>query len=205
MKTKSLSQREKKLLYILLCLVIIVVGWYFLINPTLESSKTLKSEYDTMSTQFQIDKEVIKAYGDLDTANEKIVSDIEVHKSNFYDYIHPEDVDKTLTTLVQKHGLVPVSLILEDAIGQTLSEYGKDKETTETTETPETTEDEEALIKVMNVKQTVSTVKLSTNTVAYIETIRQTPGIHITSLAYSSGDKEGAIISLEYKIYMLEK
>ena len=205
MKTNSLSKREKTLLFILLCLLVIVVGWYFLISPALDKNKTLQKDYEAVNTQFQIDKELVKTYGDLDAANEKAASDVSTYKAIFYDYVTTEDIDKLLTGLVQKYALVPVTLTLEEAVGQEISPYSQDKKEDETNqETKETKEDENAIIKVMSVKQSISTAKLSGNTADYIEAIRQLPGIHITSLSYSSSD-QNTVISLEYKIYMLEK
>lgn len=205
MHTITLSKREKVLLYILLCLALFVVGWYLLVEPMMKSNKALNAEYLTLQTQYDTNKRTMDAYGDLDAANEQVNSDITVNKGNFHESVTTEQVDKLFTTLVQKHGLVPVSLSLEEAKGEKLTAYTKEQEKTETTTeaTTETKEDTEAIVKVMVVKQVFSTNKLATNTSDYIEAIKKMAGVHVTSLSYSS-EQGGTNITMEYKIYMLK-
>lgn len=202
MNNITLSKREKVLLYILLCLALFIVGWYFLVNPMMKSNKTLNTEYSTLQTKYDSNKQTMDAYGDLDAANEQVNSELTVNKANFHDSVTTEQVDKLFTTLVQKHGLVPISLTLEEATAQKLAAYTKEKEKTETT-TEETTEDADAIVKVMNVKQVFSTNKLSTNTSDYIEAIKNMAGVHVTNLSYTS-EQASTNITMEYKIYMLK-
>lgn len=200
--TMVLSKREKILLYILLCLLIFVIGWYFFVNPIMKSNLVLKTEYLTLESQYNVNKETMSTYGDLDVANQQVNNDLDANRANFHELVTTEQVDKIFTTLVQKHGLIPVSLSLQEATSQNLIAYTKEE--TKTPKDSQSIEDKNAIVEVMAVKQVVAVTKLSTNLADYIEVIKQMPGVHITSLSYTSG-KENTNITMEYEIYMLNK
>lgn len=204
MKAISLSKREKILLYILGCLLIFVVGWYFLFMPALSNNTTLKEKYDTLKTGYQRDVETSALYDDIEQSIKDGLKDLEFYKEEFYPMTTTDEIDKLLTSLVQKHGLVPISLSLQEAKSQKITGYLEKVEKTEETNEEDTEKQEETVVKVMEVTQVVSTNAIKSNLSDYIESIRNMSGVSLTGVS-SVEDQKDIKITLTYSFYMIHK
>lgn len=200
MKAISLSKREKILLYILGCLLIFVVGWYLLLMPALANKNKLEETYASLQTGYQRDVQTAALYDNIDQNIKDGLASLEFYKEQFYPMTTTDEIDKLLTTLVQKHGLVPISLGLEEAQSQNITKYLE--ETNDTKE--EITESKDTMVKVMPVSQVVSTTAIKSNLSDYIEAIRNMPGVSLTSVTCVQ-DQKDIKVTFKYLFYMIDK
>lgn len=209
MKAINLSKREKVLLYILVCLLLFVIGWYLLFLPASKTNTTLKNKYAQMNSEYQQVKGTMELYGNIDTGLQNAKETLALLQAQYYPYTVTEDIDKLLTTAVQKHGLVPVSLTLEEATGKEITAFLQEVEKVDETMSKEekaTKEKEiqEQSVKVMNVTQVVSTSGFKSNISGYVEAIHQIEGVKLSGISYVV-EQEMAKVTFKYTFYMIKK
>lgn len=110
------TERDKKLLRLVVCLAIIVIFGMYLIRPAMENHETLQNEYDAAEQKQQeyqtqiaalatIDDIIAQNEAALDTASEKYYkSDLETRQ-----------MDDIITGIALENGLFPQSLTLTEA------------------------------------------------------------------------------------------
>ena len=59
---ESLTKREKVLIYILICFLIAVAGWFFLLNPALEKNNLVHADYEQSQENLASLKQQLKNY-----------------------------------------------------------------------------------------------------------------------------------------------
>lgn len=107
---QTLTKREKVLLYILLC-IIIVVGGFLLFNYASDGKHTdLQAKKDTAEMELISTKASIPRYDDLDKEIKEASKELKAIKAKFYDNLKKEDVDKIITKLAIDHYLEPIKL-----------------------------------------------------------------------------------------------
>lgn len=116
----QLSSREKKLLYFLVCFLIVVGSWVFLIAPLLDKHNELNIEYQNILmensnkqielTRYQTAPELLKTKKE---SLQKIIKD-------YHPILKNEEIDKLLTTLLLNNYLEPISLSMSELQNVTL-------------------------------------------------------------------------------------
>lgn len=128
----QLSSREKKLLYFLICFLIVVGSWLFLITPLLDKHSELNIEYQNILmensnkqvelTRYQTAPELLKTKKE---SLQKIIED-------YHPILKDEEIDKLLTTLLLNNHLEPISLSMSELQNVTLSSNNNQTNTEET-------------------------------------------------------------------------
>ncbi|MCC7571039.1 hypothetical protein KO465_06910 [Candidatus Micrarchaeota archaeon] len=125
---EKLTKREKVLIYIMICVLILALGVFFVIKPAVswkssvdskyEKTKLQKMEMETTISQKQTAKSEIKEY-------EKKIKKMQ---SKFLEPMTNDEIDIKITGLIEKSGMTPQSL----QIGASDSGVGAFGETDET-------------------------------------------------------------------------
>ncbi|WP_270526072.1 type II secretion system protein GspM [Longibaculum muris] len=59
---ESLTKREKILIYVLVCFLLVVAGWFLLITPALEKNTLLNAQNVNLQSQILTLKKTLKDY-----------------------------------------------------------------------------------------------------------------------------------------------
>lgn len=139
------TERDKKLLRLVVCLAIIVIFGMYLIRPAMENHETLQNEYDAAEQKQQeyqtqiaalatIDDIIAQNEAALDTASEKYYkSDLETRQ-----------MDDIITGIALENGLFPQSLTLTEAAPGAVSAYLAEQEAAQTDGSADTSSDAES-------------------------------------------------------------
>lgn len=206
---KTLTHREKKLLYILLLLLICVGGWMLLIQPSLTKQRFLKSEYDTLKGTYQTLESSQMDYSTLDedmvnAANKYAELSERFYKTTF----KSEDVDDLYTKKTVNYALLPLDLSIKYSVTDPIKPFGeKEEEEAETeTETEELTVEEMLASKVMPCYEVTQRVRgLPGNVYSYIEDMNSDKGMQLmTMVATPSTTVEGQYeFTLTFILYLI--
>ena len=192
---EHLTQREKKLLYTLICFFIVVGGWFLLIIPSLDKSSELNQTYQNalaLNTSKQSDlSKYLLAPDELKIKKNSLKTIIDKYNSQ----LSNEKIDKLLTTAFLTNGLKPVSLAISDVKPASVK-------TATTDQTPTDEETSEYVTQAtVNVSVSGSLVQI-TNT---IDTLNKMKGIEISKFTYttsSSTQGSGTSATLTIVVYM---
>lgn len=173
---EQLSNREKTLLYILICFLIVVAGWFLLITPSLDKKSSLEQEYQNIlaeNTKKQTELSQYLAAPDELKAKKESLEEI-IKKYN--PQLTNEKIDKLLTTAFLTNGLKPISLAISDVKAASV------------TSTKDDTKKEDEATASAYVTQATANVSVSgtlaqiTNT---IDTLNKMSGVEISSFTYT--------------------
>ena len=67
---KELTKREKTLIYILICFLLVVAGWFLLLQPALEKNTLVHSQYLEQQQKLSSLQKQLKDYENLYQSNE---------------------------------------------------------------------------------------------------------------------------------------
>ena len=106
----TLSQREKKLIYVLICFMIVIIGWFFVIQPCLKNYSTAVSENATYQSQLSQVSSTLTLYQEAPgTLKIKQESYDEIVKK-YSAVLKNEKIDKMITHQILVNSLTPESL-----------------------------------------------------------------------------------------------
>lgn len=210
---KTLTKREKVLLYLLLCIVILV-GGVMLCVPALNAHTDLKIKNDSLNTQLASLKASIVEYKDLDKKIEEANKEYQAQVDKFYAEkdMKVEDVDNLITSMTLVHNLTPLSLQISDVTTEEIINYNDylqqqaaDAENKDSTEKQEVTAEEKgesaATLKVYNVSLTVKGT--IANLQSMVNDANETKSLKVSSVTYSEQTEDSKEMSVTFKIYML--
>lgn len=198
----QLSSREKKLLYVLTCFLIVVGGWFFVVVPGLDSYSALNAEYDnvvyqkpTLESQLE---DYLAAPALLKTKKdsyEDIINKYNKKMSN-------EKIDKMITTALLSHGLRPKSLGITGVQSVTSTNATE----TATTDNKSTTTSDKAVVSNL-LQATVSvsvegTMQQMSSLTGYLNNLK---GVQISSLSFTNDVLGKSTIQLSIVVYMIDK
>lgn len=206
---KTLTHREKTLLYILLLLLICVGGWMFLIQPSLTRQRILKNEYDTLKGTYQTLESSQMDYSTLDEDMKNAANKYAELSERFYKTtFNSEDVDDLYTKKTVNYALLPLDLSIKFSVTDTIKPFGETKEedTKTETKTEDQTIEEMFASKVMPCYEVTQRVRgLPENVYAYIEDMNTDKGMQLATLvaAPSTTVKGQYEFTLTFILYLI--
>ena len=186
----QLSLREKRLLYILVCFLIVVAGWFFVIIPSIDNYQSVCKDYqEAVEKKSSLDTE-LQTYLDAPglLASQKESYQIIIDKYN--PLLTNEKIDKLLTTAFLSYGLNPISMEISNVSDSTASDS-----------TDETTELSSNIIQAAVDVSVKGTFKQITDVVAYLSNMK---GIEISTFNYG-GDSSSSQTTMSIIVYMIKK
>lgn len=218
---KTLSHREKVLLYILLLVGIFVLGWFVLVQPALTKQRALKNEQATITTTIESLKANKKDYSTLEQDSKNAADQYNGLVTRYYNTtFKTEDIDALFTQLTVDHGLTPLQLDISLTTSAPITTYGEELEEAVTSGTTENTiktssntiTREEGIALINEKKMICYTVTqrvrgISNNIYSYIDKINEDSGIRVNSMmATASTTKPGQYeATLTFNVYVMFK
>ncbi|MDD3049146.1 MAG: hypothetical protein PHQ89_04125 [Bacilli bacterium] len=202
----KLSKREKTLMYILLLLIIVLVGWFLLLEPSL-------SEYTEKQSQLSENKIKLNGlkstYADYEDAPTKALDESAkyiTNKEKFYKAMTNEDIDKLLTRMALLHSLKPVNLnIGEISAADEIVSYDDSLDKEETTKTESTTGTEKTIL-VNKVEVSMSLAGEINNAFALADEIKDNSALRLKSYSYIKGETTlKSSMILVFDVYMINE
>ena len=174
----QLSSREKKLLYFLVCFLLIIGGWYFIISPALDKHTALNNEYQSLLMQNSSKQIELQRY--LSAPEELKEKQDSLNKiiKKYNPILKDEKIDKLITTLILNNGLDPISLTIGD-----IQDVQLQQDNTNETNNTENEAEQSAYVKQISVNITVlGTLTQMTKT---IDDLHDMEGVQVSSFQYS--------------------
>lgn len=201
----SLTKREKMLLYILLCLVIVVAGWFFLVEPALSNNTKSKGQLLKVQTDLQSVKAKYQEYSDAPLNADREIKDYQSKTEGLYANMSNEDIDKLLTGIVLRNGLIPQSFVIEKASNEKIAEYNPDaKEEEEKQDTESGTGDSV----ITSTKVSVGVKGSIENIKNLVDEIKGNISLSLQDFNYTQDSVallEGETIVLNFIVYTINK
>ena len=175
----KLSSREKILIYILINLIIVSLGWLLLIEPQLNRKQTLNTTKETY--QLQLDELLNTNVVSTKNINQ-LREELNELNNSFYSILTKEDIDQLITDLSLNHKLSPSDLVMSDIQEVSLNE------------------DDTAKIQTCVAQQVCSGSE--SQLLKLLDDVKAMDGIDVTGLSYGTSKDT---YSITYTIYMVEK
>lgn len=204
---QTLTKREKVLLYALLCVIIIVGGFFYMVMPAMEKHGDLQAEKDSAEMELISAKASIPNYGDLNKEIKEASKELKTIKKKFFETLKKEDVDKTITKLALEHSLVPTSLTITDAADEEIMNYKENLKALEKKEEQGTKEDTDKkdkknTLKVYNISLSVDGSIL--NLQSMINDANKMKSLKVASVNYTTTTKDDTnTMTVTFKLFML--
>ncbi len=112
MAMRSLTKREKVLIFFVLCLLLIVGGLYLIVLPNLETYSTLSDQVATAEIQQQQMTAAIESMPDLTAARDSAAANLAALKGQYPQHLPNEGLDSLLTRLCLEYNLSPHTLLI---------------------------------------------------------------------------------------------
>lgn len=198
---KKLSSREKILLYILVILIILCIGWLLLLQPQLNQNTNLKSEKETYELQLsELQKNSNTTTQNVDLV--KLNQQVKEISDQLYNKMTKEDIDKLITELATTHRIVPKTLSMSEITETDLSNTENSSDSTSTSDDSSTKSKDSACVYLCTVQQTCTGTQ--TQLEKLLDDVKAMNGLYITSISYENGTGN-LDLSITYAIYMIEK
>lgn len=192
----KLTKREKVLLYLLLCIVIVVGSVYLLILPASERYSALQDEVDTLEMQ---QKQVDNKKGQLSALLER-VEDLQVKCDALYENAFditaaPEELDGYISIVTSYLGVTPDNLIIGTTEYKEPQKFGLLPEEDEA-QGAENDEEEGLPVAVMQISGSCGLENFQ----AMLDGFSHDPSAHLTGASYNSNTdgSNSFLISLEF-------
>lgn len=192
----KLSKRERILLYVLGCFVLLTIGLFFMLLPSMDAKDQAELEYMSAKNRLTQLQNTIAQYGDLDAAITDTNNQISEVRSKFYTPMPNEDVDSLLKTKMLLRNMTPLTLTISDPQEVVLNAFGQ----TVTEGTNESTQTNTIPVKLINV--TMSFTGSLTNLASLIDDINAMEATQVGSLSYNVTNVDEPI-SISFKLYVL--
>lgn len=200
----TLTKREKLLLYVLLCIILVVGGWYLLLEPSLKENQNSSSKLMDKETELVGVKSKYQQYSDAPLLAEKQKKEYEKQTEGIYSMLSNEDIDKILTELVLKNGLIPQNLTMEDVSSGEITAYSADS-TSEDESSSDTSTEGNSIVK--SVKVSLSVTGSLDGIKKVTDEISTNKGLKLQNFNYTLGTQENTeqTIVMNFVVYMMEK
>lgn len=111
----KLSKREKTMLYVLLCFLILTAGLMGFIFPTLTAQSELEEEYNQVQTQYALAAGTSKEAETLIQRSKELDARIHIALEDFFPVMQAEEIDRNATRILLKNGVTPLSFSMTQA------------------------------------------------------------------------------------------
>ncbi len=139
------TERDKKLLRLVVCLVIIVIFGMYLIRPAIKNHETLQNEYDAAEQKQQEYQTQIAALATIDDIIAQNEAALNTASEKYYKGdLETRQMDDIITGIALKNGLFPQSLTLTEAVPGAVSAYLAEQEAAQTDSSADTSSDTES-------------------------------------------------------------
>ena len=189
----TITDRDKKLLFILLLILVFFLGYQFVITPSIDKYKETNKKNDSLVQQQENMKTQI---ANIDTYKSQLSTVKQNYKetsSKVFGDIREPGVDQAITKLIADSGLSPSSFNIMEINNVTIKPYNieiKDG-------AGGVVADTKSLVKVANID--IQATGTEANVLNAITSFDSTPGIHIQKMDVILGNESSsfkAIVSL---------
>ena len=202
----QLSNREKKLLYFLVCFLIVVGGWFLVISPALDKNSKLNVEYQSVLIQNTTKQTELSQY--LNAQDELKIKEDNLNQliEKYNPILSNEKIDKLLTSTFLSQGLTPISMTISDATPVKANSSSENKKNSESDKKTEDSNKTKQLSSdyVYQVKVNVSVSGSLTQIANTIEAIQKMKGIEVYKFNYNKSNdlSKSDAATLEISVYM---
>lgn len=196
----KLSKREIMLMYILLCIIVVLGGWFFLLEPSLSEKTKVSTELSNQKTELISAKTTYEVYRGAKEQLEKEQKTLVEITTGFSNVMDNEDIDQMLTGLALLHGLRPLTLDINEQQAANLQSYSEESKKEEKADATNSEVVDNGILRSVDVTMSVEGSLASVYSLA--DSLKDDYSIKLRNFSYTSGEEKGMHV-LDFTIYML--
>ena len=201
----NFTNREKILLAITGVLIVAVVYWYFMLQPQLAARLDLSSQKAILQSQVAELEATVITEEDALAMIDGVNAQLQEYLDKYQAVLLTEDIDKLLTSSVDKYQLSPTSISISEPEEVVVATTQTDTTTTtDTTDSTDTTSTTSAAVYQVTISHVLTGSR--GNVENYVDYIRSLPGVQISTMTMTTA-KEGGnqSVSISYLLCMVEE
>lgn len=113
MSQKKLTANERKLLYMLAIIGILIIGGKYILLPAYQEMESLKLQSEELSAKKAAAEATIEGLEATELETQRLMTQIHANSNNISPFLNDEGVDNLITTLCLENALKPVALAIE--------------------------------------------------------------------------------------------
>ena len=193
----TLTRREKRLLYILLCFLVLVGGLYLLVMPSLQRYQSAQGEYEQQQMQKQTVDTAIAGLPQLQDTLSQAQQRVATQDQVFYSRMENEQVDRLLMGMATDHQLAPVSLSIQDPQATELTGFGEEvsSQAAQSSEAAQSGNPNQMLSSIVNLQLSGERANLQ----AFVDALSKMPSLRVNGVSV-----EGTNYTLIIEVFMLD-
>lgn len=197
MNKSTLTRREKRLLYILLCFLVLVGGLYLLVMPSLQRYQSAQGEYEQQQMQKQTVDTAIAGLPQLQDTLSQAQQRVATQDQVFYSRMENEQVDRLLMGMATDHQLAPVSLSIQDPQATELTGFGEEvsSQAAQSSEAAQSGNPNQMLSSIVNLQLSGERANLQ----AFVDALSKMPSLRVNGVSV-----EGTNYTLIIEVFMLD-
>ncbi|MEG1778440.1 MAG: type II secretion system protein GspM, partial [Angelakisella sp.] len=119
----KLTKREKRMLYLLGCFTLVVVGVYLLILPAITTQANLSAQLKELEAQQNVRVEAIRKMGTLSGEINTLKSTMERTCARYAPPMYTEQLDRQYTSMLRRYNANPVNLEIGEVTQTPMPHY----------------------------------------------------------------------------------
>ena len=204
MAMKKLTRREKWMLYILACVIIVACSLRFLILPALFSYSDLKS---TVAETKASEAEMRQSIDDSETIQQRtdeLNSKLSADSASFYAPMSDWELDNLITNMLTKHNLKPQSLHVTSPVKTEIKSFSESSSTTKANTASTTQASDTGELLASEIKADVLGTR--SDFIALSDEISSNPSMRITGFYMTDNGQSGdSAITIDIEVLMYDK
>lgn len=203
------TNREKLLLALTAVLIVAVVYWYFLLSPQLTARMDLANQKLILQSQVEQLEATVVTEDEAKVMIEEVNTQLQVYLDKYQAVLLTEDVDKLLTSSVDKFQLKPTSISITQPLEVSVATTQTDTAQTDTTQSDGSTDSQpETQTNTSPVYQLSISHSLTgsrANIENYVDYVRNLAGVQISTMSMTTAKEGGAqSLAITYILSMVE-
>ena len=201
----TLTEREKKLIYILVLFLLVIGGWFLVIKPSLKNYNQAKLNKANRAAELTKLKDELKDYQQADGQLAILDQNYQVIIDKYNGVYTNDEIDDLITKQIMASGLTPASLNISE--GNTVEQNSSNSTTNKQKEVSTKTTSSNIITKTVT-----TTVQGNLNGVGnLLDKVKTMKGVSVSSMNYSdkqdSSSQSTNINSYDitFLVYMIDK
>lgn len=127
---EKMTKRERALIYVLLCMILIMVSWFLIITPLLNRKSDVQNQLDNENAKKDYYEMELASFESMHFNEETKKQQLENEADKLSTVLYEEELSQKLTTLMINNGLSVQSLSIDEIMEDTELEYVEQREVT---------------------------------------------------------------------------
>ncbi len=211
-----LTDREKKLMAVVVVLAVVIVGYMYVISPLLAKNTELKTSIEAQTLEKDLIIAEVAAGANIDAVYEENLKTNSELKKSFSPFLEDYEIDKLITNIAKESGVTPSNLSFSEATAAVTEEPVAEATTEEDLLATEGASEEGEVAVEEDLVQQPTTTVVSTNVtlsaggdlqscMKFIDNLKKHKYISIESVSITNSQTTEGSINVTLRVDTLPK